>query len=155
MSSLDQSFEKNDFTQTLHERQVKRVYLMTYAQANLNEFPTCQVFSEKLLEFFSKDPNDNNPPTRWVCCQEIHTDRGKLCHVVVQFKSSRRWLPIKKFTLQQYGVNLHFSSQDTGYVTAYMYICKKKSLNEVHHSSGRTNLTDIVSPRTKKCMKAF
>ena len=78
MSSLDQSFEKNDFTQTLHERQVKRVYLMTYAQANLNEFPTCQVFSEKLLEFFSKDPNDNNPPTRWVCCQEIHTDRGKL-----------------------------------------------------------------------------
>ena len=34
---------------------------MTYAQANKNEFPTCYVFSEKLLEFFCKNPKYNDP----------------------------------------------------------------------------------------------
>ena len=41
---------------------------MTYTQANMNEFPTSQVFSEKLLEFFSKNPSNNNPPIQCEYC---------------------------------------------------------------------------------------
>ena len=116
MSSFDQSLEEIDFTQTLHDRQVRRVYLITYAEANMNEFPTYQMFSEKLLEFYSNNSNNNNPLTKWVCCQEDHADGEKHYHMVVQFKSSYTWLPIKKYMSQQYGVSLHFS---------YKYICKK------------------------------
>ena len=36
---MNDSFDELDFTQTLHDRQVRRVYLMTYAQANTKEFP--------------------------------------------------------------------------------------------------------------------
>ena len=77
MSSLEESFEEIGFTQTLHNKQVRRVYLITCAQANLNQYPACQVFSETLLEFFRKNPNDNNPPTQWACCQEDHADGGE------------------------------------------------------------------------------
>ena len=90
---------------------------MFYAQVNLDEFLICQIVSEKLLEL-AKNPNNNKPSTQCACCQECHADGGKYYGMVVQFKSSHRWLPIKKYMLQQYQGNLHFSLQNTGYVAA-------------------------------------
>ena len=52
MSNLNDSFDSIDFTQTLHDRQTRRVYLITYAQANLLQFPTANTFAQKVLEFF-------------------------------------------------------------------------------------------------------
>ena len=57
--------------------------------------------------------------------------------------------------LQNFGINLHFSSQNLGYVAAYKYICKGKSTNDVLLIQGYVNLNAFGSPRTKKCMKAF
>ena len=53
-TDFNSSMDELDFAQTLHERQVRRVYLITYSQANLVELPTCKVFADKLLEFFRK-----------------------------------------------------------------------------------------------------
>ena len=148
MSDLNSSIDELDFSQSLGDRQVRRVYLITYSQANLEEFPNCTVFTDKMLEYFITVKGDNNPPVQWACCEEPHKDGGKHYHMTIQFKNPRRWLPIKK-----YGIALHFSSQHAGYNTAYKYVCKNKLPTEVLQSNGHPNLEVIGSPRTKKCMR--
>ena len=61
-TDFSSSIDKLDFTQTLHDRQVRRVYLVTYSQANLVEFPICRVFIDKTLKFFMKQKGGKNPP---------------------------------------------------------------------------------------------
>ena len=51
---FNSSMDELDFAQTLHDRQVRHVYLIICSQANLVEFPTCKVFVDKVLEFFTK-----------------------------------------------------------------------------------------------------
>ena len=143
MSDLIRSIDELDFNQSLGDRQVRRVYLITYSQANLEEFPNCTVFTEKILEYFTTVKGDNNPPVQWACCQEPHKDGGKYYHMTIQFKNPGRWLSIKNFMLKKYGIALHFSSQHAGYNTAYKYICKNKSSTEVLHSNGHPNLEAI------------
>ena len=41
MSDLNSSIDELDFNQSFGDRQVRRVYLITYSQANLEEFPNC------------------------------------------------------------------------------------------------------------------
>ena len=77
MSDLIRSIDELDFNQSLGDRQVRRVYLITYSQANLEEFPNCTVFTEKILEYFTTVKGGNNPPVQWACCQEPHKDGGK------------------------------------------------------------------------------
>ena len=64
-------------------------------------------------------------------------------------------MPSKKYMIQNVGVNLHFSSQNLGYVAAYKYICKNKSTDDVLLNPGHVNLNTIGSPHTTKFMKAF
>ena len=130
------SMDELDFTETLHARQVRRVYLI------------------KVLEFFTKQKDDKNPPLQWSCCQEPHADDGKH-HTVIRFEKLGRWMPIKKYMIQNFGKNLHFSSQNLGYVAAYQYICKDKSPGDVLLSPGHVNFHAIGSARTKRCMKSF
>ena len=153
MSDLNSSIDELDFNQSLGDRQVRRVYLITYSQANLEELLNCTVFTERILEYFTTVKGDNNPPVQWTCCQEPHKDGGKHYHMNIQFKNPRRWFPIKNFMLKKYGIALHFSSEHAGYNTAYRYIYKNKSSIEVLHSNGYPNLEAIGSPRTKKCMR--
>jgi len=144
-----------DFTQQLHERQVRRVYLITYSQANMEEFPSCETFVTRFLKFFEQDKEDPNPPTQYACCQENHANGGAHYHLVIQFEKPRRWNPMKRFMYSKYGVSLHFSSQSYGYKVAYNYICKEKPYSEVLHSHNHPNLEMIGSPKTKKGMKAY
>ena len=72
MSDLNSSIDELDFNQSLGDRQVRRVYLITYSQANLEKFPNCTVFTDKILEYFTTVKDDNNPPVQWACCQEPH-----------------------------------------------------------------------------------
>ena len=61
-TDFSSNIDKLDFTQTLHDRHVRRVYLVTYSQANLVEFPICRVFIDKALKFFMKQKDGKNPP---------------------------------------------------------------------------------------------
>ena len=146
-----------DFTKTLHDHQFWCVYLITYSEANLVEFPTCGVFVEKVLKFFTKQKDDKNPLLRWstICCQEPHAEGGKHYHMVISFQKPQKWMPVKKYMIQNFGINLHFSSQNLGYVAAYKYICKGKSTDVVLLSPDHVNLNAIGSPRTKNVWKLF
>ena len=61
-TDFNSSMDELDFAQILHERQVRRVYLITYSQANLVELPTCKVFVDKVLEFFTQKKDEKNLP---------------------------------------------------------------------------------------------
>lgn len=93
-----------DFTQNPHDRKVIRVYFIIYSQANSVEFSTCRDFVEKVLEFFLKQRDDKNPPLQWPYCQELDADCRKHYHMVKRFKKSRRWMPIQKYIIQNFGI---------------------------------------------------
>ena len=61
-TDFNSSMDELDFAQILHERQVRRVYLITYSQANLVELSTCKVFVDKVLEFFTQKKDEKNLP---------------------------------------------------------------------------------------------
>ena len=86
-SDLNSSINELDFNQSRGDCQVPRVYLLTYTQVNLEEFPNCTVFTDKILEYFTTVKSDNNPPVQLACCQELHEDGGKHYHMTIQFKS--------------------------------------------------------------------
>ena len=143
-----------DFTQVLGERENKRTYLITYAQADLTRFPACKSFAECVLTAFNEGESKVKV-VEWACCRENHADGGQHYHMSIKLDGSRRWNPIKSFISQRYGIEVHFSAQHCGYVAAYRYVIKNKPITEVLHSPDHTNLNVIGSPKTKKAMQKF
>ena len=122
--------------------QQRRVFLITYSQANLEVFPNCGSFAEAIVAVFGLDK-----VKEWACCCENHQDGGEHYHMSINLKSSRRWGPVKRTFLSMF---MHFSIKTFGYVSAYRYVCKNKKLDDVAHSSGHTNMVTLGSPKTKK-----
>ena len=66
-TDFNSSKDELNFAQTLRDRQVRRVYLITsYSEAYLVEFSTCRIFVGKELEFFTKQKDHKNPAFPWV-----------------------------------------------------------------------------------------
>lgn len=130
--------------------QQRRVFLITYSQADLEEFPDCASFSKAVVRSFG-----SQHVKEWACCREPHQDGGEHYHMAISFNSSRRWGAVKKDFLRNYNAALHFSAKTFGYVAAYRYVCKDKEKEEVLHSPGHTNMSTIASPKTKKAMRRW
>ena len=137
------------FGQELGERQTRRVYLITYSQANLEQIPNCQAFANCVLEAFSQGSNKSDPE-HWSCCMEDHRDGGKHYHMAIKLSAPKRWKPVKNYLRQKHDIHLHFSEQAHGYHAAYKYVCKNKPLSDVLHSADHPNLQEIGSPKTKR-----
>ena len=157
MASNDESINDDndnlDFTIPLGNRENRRTYLITYAQADLLEVPSCLSFSELVLDGFNSGKSTRHVQ-EWACCKEPHQDGGVHYHMAVKLSGTRRWNAVKNYIYQKHGISLHFSSQHCGYVAAYRYVCKDKNVADVLHSPGHSNLTQIGSPKTKKAMRA-
>ena len=143
-----------DFTQSLNDRQIRRVYLITYSQADMNKFPTCESFAIPVVKAFKGKQEASSSPIQWACCKETHKDGGKHYHLAVKLTAPKRWKSVKNSLYKQHGIALHFSAQQYGYNVVYKYVCKEINISEVLHSEGHPNLQDIGSPKTKKGMKA-
>lgn len=130
--------------------QQRRVFLITYSQADLSIFPSTQKFSEEIVKAFGE-----KKIIEWACCMEDHVDGGKHFHMAVSFTSSLRFNPVKKLFLKNFGVSIHFKIKSYGYAAAYKYICKEKPIEEVLHSEGHSPLSRIKTPQTLKAMKTF
>ena len=111
----------------------RRVFLITYSQANLLKFPTCMAFAEAVVVAFG-----STQVVEWACCREPHKDGGVHYHMSISFRSSRRWGPVKRHFLENHDVSLNFTEDTCGYVAAYRYVCKNKGPDEVAHSPGHT-----------------
>ena len=144
-----------DFDRELNVRQTRRVYLITYSQADLGKIPNCQAFVDCILEAFSqRNENQASHPEHWSCCMEDHRDGGKHYHLAIKLSAPKRWNAAKNYVRQKHGITLHFSDQSYGYHVAYKYVCKNKPLTDVLHSAGHPNFQDIGSPKTKRTLIA-
>lgn len=150
--SLNDSFE--DFEDSKKSNSSRRVFLLTYSQADLKRFPTCQSFSEMVVDAF-ESVQSSRTIKEWACCQEKHSDGGFHYHMSISLTGSRRWNPVKEFIYNKHRISVHFSTKTCGYVAAYRYVCKDKNAEDVLHSQGHTHLEQITTPKTNKAMRRF
>ena len=131
--------------------QQRRVFLITYSQADLSIFPTSETFGKEVAKAFGGD----KIVKEWACCIEDHANGGKHFHVSIKFFRSERFKPVKKYFMKNFNVLLHFKMRSIGYVAAYKYICKDKPVDQVAHSVGHTPMADIRTPKTNKAMRRY
>ena len=120
------------------------VYLVTYSQAEKAKVGNRERFSEIVLEAFNETGSVNNFVIQWVCCEEKHKDGNTHFHMAVKLNLQRRWLSVRNFLENRYGVKVNFSDNHSSYYDAWVY-CKKDD-EEVLSSSNHPDLTTM--PRT-------
>ena len=129
----------------------RRTYLVTYNKADLQKFPTRELFAKAVLTAFTSR-RGKFVPQHWACCLEKHSDGGYHYHVALKLSGPKRWLEAKRALETKHGIAVNFSDHD-GYYTAYQYIRKEDDM--VYHSTGHPNLDEVGFPRMKRCQEFY
>ena len=74
-------------------------------------------------------------------------------HCCVEVTGVKKWLSVKNNIRRTHKIVVNFSDMHTRYIYAYRYVCK--SDQEVVHSPGHPDLSNVGSPRTKAGTKAL
>ena len=87
---------------------------------------------------------------QWVVSLEVHENSGNYFHMVIKLSSPARWLKVRKFVDDKYGIKLNFSDSHTNYYTAYEYVVKEdpnfvQSADHPDFSSGKPPKTTQAS----------
>ena len=139
-------------TQMENPRIGRRTYLVTYSQADVRKFPTRESFGKMLVEHFNAG-SGKAKVSHWAVFQEQHEDGGLHYHASLKLTGAKKWLKVKESINNDHGIMLNFSDSHNYYIAAYRYICKTD--NQVYHSDGHPDLSDVGSPRTKKSTAAY
>ena len=126
------------------------VYIVTYSRADTLKFPTKESFSLALIEawkFYGIDI------LHWVVSIEGHANAGESgedvnryhFHMAVKLKKRARWLQVKKYLRDKFGIEVHFSDHHNSYYSAYKYVTKEDT--QALHSSGHPDLATV--PKTE------
>ena len=126
----------------------QRQHLVTYSKTDLSKFPTCESFCDALISSFNG--SGKVVAEYQACCFKEH---GNSSGYYYKLSGPKRWDPVKKKLLQNYGITVNFSESHEYYYSAYTYFCKKDP--NVFKSPNHLDLREIDSPATKKCMKAY
>lgn len=139
--------EEEEDQEELGERQLRRVYLVTYSKADMDKYPSRRSFSDTVMSAFTKA---GASVKHWACCLELHQNNEKHYHFIAAMDRMYRWNPIRAILRKDNNLNVNFSGKTLGYVAAYRYVTK--SDKEVLHSDNHPDLELINSPVTKLCM---
>ena len=133
-------------------KQARRVYLITFSQADRSKFPTRELFGNAITMAFNS--SNKVKPTHWASCMKSHED-GKSFHhhVSLALSGPKTWLEAKRGLQEKFGVAVHFSENEGGYYSAYRYVCKLD--HEVFHSDSHPNMTEAGSSGTKKAIHGY
>ena len=129
----------------------RRMYLITYSQANIDAFPTRESFARVVKEAFTSS-SGKSQPLHWSCARENHTNGGVHYHMALKLSSPKRWLHCNNEIYNKYKIVIHFSEHEN-YDSAFRYINKYDT--EIYLSSERPNLQKIDTPNTKHCHKTY
>ena len=124
------------------------VYIITYSRADTVKLLTRESFGEAVLKAW-KFCGINI--LHWVVCIEAHANTD--CHsddqvnkyhfhMAVKLDKRGRWLQVKKYLNDKFGIQVHFSDQHNSYNSAYKCVTKEDS--EAVHSSGHPDLTTAL-----------
>lgn len=115
------SSEDIEFDPSVSDNRVRKVYLITHSQADLDVFPTRQSFANAVLKSFENVPAQ---VLQWCCCIENHRDGGVHFHMAIKFDRNQRWICSKRRLEELYGISVHFSSVHYNYYSAWKYVTK-------------------------------
>ena len=104
------------------ENNPKRVYIITYSQAQRSIFAKREHFGKACVAAFG-----GNMVKYFSVSEEPHQDGGFHYHVAILLTKSARWKTARKYLKETYNVDVHFSSSPAGqefYDGAYCYITK-------------------------------
>ena len=107
---------------SLSNNATRQVYLLTYSQANLANFPTRRSFIDAVLDSFAQTPST---VIHWVCAKEAHANGGTHYHVAIKLDRVQRWLRVRRYLESQYYIRVNFSSIHCNYYSAWKYVTKE------------------------------
>ena len=143
----------DDFQSTsMNPRAHRKVYLITYSQANRILYPTRESFGLDVVEAFNQGLSKIQV-LYWACCLESHQNGGDHYHVAVKLSGSKRWKSVKEFLMKKSGIVVNFSDSHHNYYTALKYISKRDT--NIFLSPNHPNLQEMSSPKTSKCLSAL
>ena len=131
-------------------RQMRYVYMVTYAAANLASFPTQSVFALAVLSVLREL---NFVAERWIATKEKHLDGQFHYHMVFHLQDQKRWKQIKLLLQQRNNIVCHFRSETAGYAAAYEYVTKASPPKWITQSEGQEGVLGAIR-RTDACMQA-
>ena len=137
-ADLDYSSKAANPNNEIDVRSVRKVYLITYSQADVVRFPTRHSFVEAVLYSFHDTPAKI---MHWCCCLEEHPKSGgSHFHMALKLDKNQRWLPSKRFLYERCGISVHFSAIHRNYFSAWKYVTKQDK--EFVQSPGHPDLRD-------------
>ena len=69
----------------LNTRDMRKVYMITYSQANLEKCPDRQTFAEFVLKVFDFE-NSTVKPLHWAVCKEAHQNGDSHYHMCIKLR---------------------------------------------------------------------
>ena len=133
----------------------RMVYLITYSRVDTTKFSSKESFSSAILEAWQ---HFGIRILHWVVCIEAHSNNNGCAsgddnnmnlyhfHMAVKLAKRGRWLQVRNYLDEKYGIQVNFSDNHSSYYTAYRYVTKED--HEALHSPGHPDLSDVV-PRTE------
>ena len=117
----------------------RSVYLITVTQCDSSELSRVQ-FAELIVEAWHTC--SRSKIIQWVVSLEAHENSGNHFHMAIKLSSPARWLKVRNFVDDKYGIKLNFSNSHTNYYTAYEYVVKEdpnfvQSANHPDFSNGK------------------
>lgn len=148
-SDSDSEINNVNSSSNLKEKEVRSVYLVTYSQANKEEFPRREVFARVLVESFEFIGAN---VFQWCCSEESHENGGKHYHMAIKLSKIYRWNAAKRYLREHYGITVNFSSNHHNYYSAWAYVTKHDK--EYIESTGHPDLANTGEPITAKASKS-
>ena len=78
----------------LDARDMRKVYMITYSQVNLEKCPDKKTFTEFVLKAFDFE-NSTVKPMHWAVCKEAHQNGENHYHMYIKLNKNRRWGGVK------------------------------------------------------------
>ena len=89
---------------------------------------------------------------QWVCSREEHSAGGTHYHMAVKLSHARRWLRVRNYLDDNYGIQVNFSANHPNYYSAWKYTTKEDS--EYFESPSHPDLANSRSPQTSQASQA-
>ena len=132
------------------------VYLLTYSRRDPTKFPSRESFAQAVLDGWE---NRGIRVVQWVVSLEGHADsevssseisNSYHYHMAIKLSKRARWLQVRNFLDDKYGIKVNFSDKHNTYYSAYSYVTKED--REALHSPRHPDLRD--APRMEKAIAA-
>ena len=112
--------------------QQRLVYIVTYSRADTTKFPTRQSFADAVVEAWRVS---GFSVQHWVVSLEAHANDDPDCHdeemnryhyhMALKLQRRGRWLQVRNYLDEKYGIKVNFSDHHNTYYSSYKYVTKE------------------------------